>query len=471
MLLNELNLAPGSSKRWNQSLGKYVIRFNRLADHIVTHFGLPGNRVVVGPDAKGKNVFLSPVFQPLPLGIDNPDEKSPILETLGPDQVPPVRLTLELGPPAAVGTARAVFSTGFPGEQPVRRPPPKLDEKTVIELPPRDYSLRVTAQGFHDPANSRPITEADLYHHPAVNISLKQGAEPNVFNPEAFGRGLSKSLSVVSTDPLAVVEVADTSGTPSRDDQGGPHSGIARGKLTLPSLRSGLYRAGCGLATIGSWSRNCRSSRGEERDVTLSSRGTPRQALVQEMARFLGVAEQAVRSSAPLSASRYSPDVYLAQAVQATSRGGELPSQLEAIGLRRLPETESFRFIFGAEPGPGNAFDALKEARLSLRRLTSRNAEPLRPMSSRFPGVAVYTVQTGPVAYRLEVEGNGVRDEIALTLLKGHHCEVIFYQDRSAAQSESRSSLRRRLPSCTPQSPSTTSIRSSGWPRSVSLAR
>lgn len=180
----------GPAKTWDADAEEYVVRLDDLFVYVQRELATVGQTSA---------------------RMDNATRPNPVLVRRPQDAFPPVRLTVNIAPEAAAATTKlGVFGPGDRLEEPPLRNP------TVVELPPRDYSVRVYAPDFVPRRQAWPVR---LYEDRELLVELVPGQptaehgylfSQSVTGPQRVGR--PAGLAVTASDPTAVIQVTDEAG-------------------------------------------------------------------------------------------------------------------------------------------------------------------------------------------------------------------------------------------------------------------
>jgi hypothetical protein len=425
LLLAGLTIGKGTAKTYDSRENKYLVRWDRLAAFLKSHFHQPQNRVVVGHE-NGRDIYMEPEEKVL---CPNNVADYPLLAVLRPkDDVPPVKLTLNVYPSHALNKLHISIA----GQETKRmdRPPPALVAPLSLDLLPRLYYLEIRADGYYEP---HPTRLFELTDDREESVTLLPGEATSV--PE-FTNAPAGSLKLSTADSLASLEVADSAGAVLKGTAGRPLAGL--GELGITKLKPGFYRARLYTPDGSIAERIVRLAAGasEKVELTGAAVGPPPSRVSEALAQAVG--SLAARWPSPeRSTAVPPPSAFLVQAARVVDQERQWDQRLEQIGLTRFPEgRQGFRIILAVEGGSADqAKQALDRIKLRLGALDARHGALLGPSPSKVPGVAVFTHSAIPGPYRLRFDKLGdltkpsEQAHFALSLLKDRLCELIVYQD------------------------------------------
>jgi hypothetical protein len=147
-----------------------------------------------------------------------------IIVPMAPTAVPPVALTFTIVPPEASSSTTLVVRR----DTDIRSGPPILDT-TIIPLPPRDYRVVATADGFRPLKPSWPI---EPYEDTRLTIEFEREQPEIAFDRAGSLIALPSSIEFLSSDPLTIVRLI-----------GGQGQVLATGRerIVVPDLTDGSY--------------------------------------------------------------------------------------------------------------------------------------------------------------------------------------------------------------------------------------
>jgi Caspase domain len=204
----------GTAKAWNGGENKYLVRWADLFCFVETE--MRGKRVRLGRNEK-------PLFQ-TPRQTGERGGGNPVLASFPDGFFSEESLAVYIDPLGAARYTEVVVSDYGDIEQRARL----LDQVPApFRLPPREYTLKAEATHFVPEKRRWAVS---VYSPADVTVTMRPGTPVSTAgSPTATGK-----LIVQSSDTLAALELADGAGAPIRS---------GRGRLEVPGLKPGFYRA------------------------------------------------------------------------------------------------------------------------------------------------------------------------------------------------------------------------------------
>jgi len=408
----------GRAKAWSWERKGYEVRWERLVDYVKERLEAERRKIVQGPEG----ALLQIPQDAGGRGVAGRD-RDPALAAFPETAFSAERLDVLLDPNAVVPVARVRVLDGVgdvAGEQTQLTGLP-----VAFELPPKTYIVRAQAPAYAEGRAEGPV---ELYEPIEETVKLAP-CEPSEAPPDAAGNGPAQAarFRAETSDPLAIVELLD---------EAGQLVAVEPGKLEVPNLPPGFYRARA--ATPEKVGRERRVHMAGEDDEPLKLR-LPRPAravreLVEAIAGRVEPDNAVVVSDAigPLGAPQPATLVTLAAGAALDADPARFGEPLGRLGLRRFREL----LPAGAQAGVA-AFIAAPRAPKSLERthvrlwpsaedVPAESAVPTRATEWLGASVAAAT----PGSHWLSVEPpRGDPIVFALAVLPGRLTVVIVHFD------------------------------------------
>jgi len=284
----------GQAKVWDDQTQDYVLHWDRLFQYVDAQVCtlLAGQRSVDDTaadagarDARGRQQPAAWPQRPRQAGERGGE--NPVLGRFAADAFSGEPLEVDLDPDEAASEAEIVV--GDLGGEVERRS--DIDELPVrFVLPPRTYSVRARARSYQPEMRYYPI---DLYGPQSLEVRLllssdgmlSLGDQPlpglgPVSRPPLLPKGSSQGaepgiLSLAAADPLAQIELADSTGR---------RLAAGEGSLLLPSQAPGFYRARLVTPEGDHTERLLELLPGEQESVELEAPVPPASPLFRQLA-------------------------------------------------------------------------------------------------------------------------------------------------------------------------------------------
>lgn len=227
----------GAAKAFSPRSGTYEVLAERLFRYLRDGFEALSRGAFVG----GEGVEVQP--QRPRLGGDHGGD--PVLKTLADAPAVGFRVDLETPPNVPAGSKVAevrMFGEGLPPEPPREA---MAGSPVAFSLAPRFYLVQIApTPGLEAP----PPAVREVYDDPTLHPAKLTPALFAMAGPDerrepiaAAAREASTRLTISADDPLAPIELLDSSGDPVRDRDGRPLVGV--GRLEHRESVPGIYRA------------------------------------------------------------------------------------------------------------------------------------------------------------------------------------------------------------------------------------
>lgn len=415
----------GIAKQWDDEAQEYVLRWDRLFQYVkeeVRHRKLNvGEGLIQEPRRDGEN------------SAENPE-----LGRFAPDAVPDVTLEVFLDPETIAPQAEVVV--GHVGGEVQRKS--RIDQLPVqFLLKPRDYSVKVIAQGFRSQRDYYPI---GLYLPRQETIKLDpvdtgeafpRGVEAEALLREPQGGPLTPdSIEVKASDVLARLELVSSSGKVLAR---------AEGYLYAGDLAPGFYRVRLVTPEGQQVEKLIELQPGAIRTIQPDVPPAPNTPLFKDVLTTTGISvrdDNTVEPSeavGPLSTAQLS--TLLALAGGAANEETDLGVKLRRLGVSAFkdfvgqPATCGIQVLFGIETNdPSEAMAYLSQTQ--LRWWKQQDTVPtlqVQPRSLLGPaGLAEYAWATSPGPHWLSIGTAGQRPiAFAVTVLPNRLSLLVFHRD------------------------------------------
>ncbi|WP_158848769.1 trypsin-like peptidase domain-containing protein [Saccharothrix deserti] len=199
---------------WSQELGQYEVRFSTLARHVKAAVR---RRLAA---VEGADEFVQEPQTPLTGAEDA------VLARFAPDEVPKVQVRIQVDPRLARQACRLKVAYPLPGtEAVIWVDGPPVEQSSVVELPPFDYTFSAESPGYTEVRQSHGVYEPRV-----IALRLDSRSDPARSDVPEGGDG---ELVVTSPDSSAVIGIWN-----------GERKQVASGSgMVYARLGPGLYRA------------------------------------------------------------------------------------------------------------------------------------------------------------------------------------------------------------------------------------
>jgi hypothetical protein len=408
------------AKIWSPETTKYEVRWERLADRVKQ--AVERDLVVVGVSEEAQQLQIPQDAGSR--GVAGRD-RNPVLAS--PAWRKNTRLEVTLAPQSAVPTARiqALDEYGrIVREKTIRR-----GDTVAFSLRPRTYALRACAEQYKTRIAKPPVEAYGAAWDEPVKIELEPGESEPLPDKDPKRRGAAKSagrgsLAVRCDDTLAPVEVLDATGTVLA---------VAFGRLHLPALPSGFYRARLRLPRGKTEGRLVELLPGENEEVQLTPADAPPPQVVKLVREIRGEVDDEANlvtvsdAIGPMAFAHTSTIVTLA-AARSLGDGG-IDDAVSRLGLPPLVESlgdgDAAVLVLATTHSP-ESLAGLRVRLWKLGHAVGRKTHALAPAEAApyVGGVALPATPSHQHWLSLEPEG-GDPIVFALTVLPGRATTIV----------------------------------------------
>ena len=254
----------GKAKVWSSETQNYQVRWERLVDFVKGE--LEERRLKVAPGT-AQDVLQIPQDAGARGVVGR--TRNPVLAEYASDKFPNETLEIVLSPEEVVPVVEVTVLDEV--ASPVVQRTQLTELPVKVDLPPKTYALHATAPEY-DRAVARPPVE--LYSPCSVPLDLTRAepVQPQAEAPAADEAAPKSELVIQTKDPLAPIEIADSTGEPLT---------VSHGTASLSELDPGFYRARLVIPGQETVEEVVEVAPGAERTVELEA--PPPSGLVQDL--------------------------------------------------------------------------------------------------------------------------------------------------------------------------------------------
>ena len=441
-LIEGLN-GKGTAKAWSGNDEEYVVRWERLFSYVER-------------ELRSMNLAMGGGLIQLPRQGGEHGSENPDLGHFGPDAFSAEILEVDLDPAEAASKSEIVVGD-FGGI--VERSAEIQRLPVSFELMPRTYSVRAAASGYE---SKKRYYEVDVYG-PQSSITVEFSSVRQLGTPPALAeeevadltRGLAGeqapgSITIRSEDPLARVELLDSSGAIVAK---------SNGNLWQPVLPPGFYRARLVDPEGRYVEQRVELLPGEAETVTL---GAPERPKSDTLGTIMGRAKISVEKDNLLRIPEFTQPMAFAQlsTVLAMARGSSDPDawgdRLREIGVRSFRQlvgesvSSGVHILFGIDADEvGEASDYLSTIKLQCWSHSQDVPQEYQTPSTLpgYPGLAEFAWDRQADCYWVSIEAQG-QPAIAFSVAVLPERTTLLVFDRASAQEVS---IYQYMPSAAPE--------------------
>lgn len=414
ILLDGLKKGAGTAKFFNSVAREYQVPVHLLIRYVRNE--IRKKKIVVAEPEPGK-----PIYQEPTISIPNSDGEFPVLARF--EKVPDEVLEIYVEPGDCWAQATITVSNEIGESVAQITPITEAPLKKIKKLPPMTYTIRAQAPPQFAP--EQPYWSFDLYEPTRSDVKLRPVDSTSQFKDFEFlddnlairknlaPRKKTAQLTVESHDSLAPLEISDNNGI---------LQATGNGRLVLPSLKPGIYRASLITPEGRNSVRIVELKAGDEQTVMLDAPPPPETALFDEIVEKTNFN---IRENNTVTVSEYVGEMATAQLTTMMTLAASVvrdkvgwADKTRELGLKPFSKvypqqttggfrvTSGLRVVFADESSSDEKIDDyISQIKLSFwqqDQTANKKALRLKPLPA-FNRIAQFTREAQPSAYFLSV--------------------------------------------------------------------